>query len=55
MIYVCLLPWHPFIVTGEKLQYSRFSHYVSFIKVAAIRALCMSLNLIKYSSHERKH
>ena len=47
MIYVCLLPLYQFInVTIEKLQY-----YVSFIMIAGITALCMSLNLIKYSLH----
>ena len=51
MIYVCLLPLYQFIVFFEKLQYSRLSHHVSFIKIAGITALSMSLNLIKYSSH----
>ena len=51
MIYVCLLPLYQFIVSVEKLLYSRLSHYVSFIKIAGIRALCMLLNLIKHSSH----
>ena len=55
MIYVCLLPLYQFIVTVEKLQYSRLSHYVSFIKIAGIAALCMSLNLIKYSSHLKEN
>ena len=47
MICLCLLPLYPFIATVEKLQYIRLSHYVSIIKIAGIRALCMSLNLIK--------
>ena len=51
MIYECSLPLYQFIATVEKLQYSRLSRYVSFSKIAGIRALCMSYNLIKYSSH----
>ena len=39
----------------EKLQYSRLSHHVSFIKIAGITALCMSLNFIKYSSHLKEN
>ena len=51
MIYVCLLPLYQFInVTIEKLQY-----YVSFIMIAGITALCMSLNLIKYSLHFKEN
>lgn len=52
MVYVCLLPLNQFIVTVEKLQYSRLSHYVSFIKITGITALCMSLNLIIVSSYD---
>ena len=57
MIYVCLLPLYQFIVSFEKLQYSRLSHHVSFIKIAGITAfnLRMSLNLIKYSSHVKEN
>ena len=55
MIYVCLLPLYQFIVFFEKLQYSRLSHHVSFIKIAGITALRMSLNLIKYSSHVKEN
>ena len=55
MIYVCLLPLYQFIVFFEKLQYSRLIHHVSFIKIAGITALRMSLNLIKYSSHVKEN
>ena len=55
MIYVCLSPLYQFIVFFEKLQYSRLSHHLSFIKIAGITALCMSLNLIKYSSHVKEN
>ena len=41
---------YQFIVTVEKVQYSRLSHYVSFIKITGITPLCMSLNLIKRES-----
>ena len=54
MIYLCLLPLYQFIATVEKPEYSRLSHHVSFIYVAGVRALCMSLNLIKYASHLKK-
>ena len=38
-----------------QLQYSGLSHHVSFIKIAGIIALCMSLNLIKCSSHLKEN
>jgi len=34
---------------------SRLSNYVSFIEIAGIRSLCMSLSLIKYSSHLKEN
>ena len=57
MIYVRLLLLYPLIGTVWKLQYSHVSHYVSFIKKAGIiaLALCMSLNLSKYSSHLKEN
>ena len=55
MVYVCLLPLNQFIGPVEKLQYSRLSHYVSFIKITGITALCMSLNLINYSSNLKEN
>ena len=56
VIYVCLLPLYQFIVTVEKLQYPRLSHYVSFINmIAGIRAMCLSLSLIKSSSHLKEN
>ena len=36
-------------------QYSGLSHHVSFIKIVGIIALCMSLNLIKCSSHLKEN
>ena len=39
----------------EKMQYSRLSHYVSVLKIAGIKVLCISLNLIKHSSHLKEN
>ena len=43
------------IITVEKLKYSPLRNYVSYIKKAGIRVLCMPLNLIKYSSHLKEN
>ena len=50
MIYVFVTLIQFINVTIEKLQF-----YVSFIMIAGITALCMSLNLIKYSLHFKEN
>ena len=50
MSYVCLLTLYQVIVTIEKNTIFSFKSYVSFIEIAGIRAFCMLLNLIKFSS-----
>ena len=44
-----------YLVKNKLRIRSTLSHYVSFTKIAGIRVLCMSLNLIKCSSHLKEN